>query len=574
VDKLKALREFMETETLAALLVPRTDEFQGEYIAASSERLRWLTGFTGSAGFAVITHDKAAFFTDGRYILQAKEEIPFVYEQYNTASKTPAQWISENLSSVDKVGYDPWLFTEAQLQKYDRPLIPLKTNPIDRMWLDRPALSQDSIVLHPLHYTGESDESKRKRIGALLKADHGLITACDSLAWLLNIRGNDIPYTPLVHGVCLLHKDGSYDLFVDLRKMTDDVLIYIHQGKGRAIDIHQLLSHLQKMEGSCQIDPQTTPVMMVHTLEKAGIPLIREKDPCLLPKALKNDVELKGAQDAHLQDGIALCRFFAWLEAQPLQGETTELSAAQHLYALRKEGHCFKDLSFETISGFGSHGAIIHYQVTPESNTPLTREGLYLLDSGGQYLTGTTDVTRTVALGIPTLEQKETYTRVLKGHLALAQALFPKGTTGAQLDSLARQYLWQVGCDYDHGTGHGVGSYLSVHEGPQGISKRADSSLRPGMILSNEPGYYKEGAYGIRIESLIRVVEAPRLQGFYAFETLTLVPFDCKLFDESLLTENEKAWINTYHEKVFKTLSPFLDTFTKKWVQRARQRIA
>jgi len=556
MDKIKALHAFMEKESLAALLIPRTDEFQGEYIAPCSERLKWLTGFTGSAGFAVITKNKAAFFTDGRYTLQAKEQIPPFYELYNTAQKTPAQWIVENLSRDEKVGYDPWLFTELQLQRFERPLVPLKSNPIDALWTDRPPPPQNSIRIHPLKYAGESDESKRKRISAALKADHVLITACDSIAWLLNIRGNDVPHTPIVHSVCLLHKDGSYDLFIDLDKMNGQVFNHLKEGKGRTADIHQLLHHLKKMGGSCQLDPQTTPLIMIQTLDEAGIPLVRERDPCLLPKALKNEVELQGARDAHIQDGLALCRFFEWLENQPLQGETTELSAAQKLYEFRKVGQHFEDLSFGTISAFGPHGAVIHYQVTPESDIPLARGGLYLVDSGGQYLTGTTDVTRTIALGNPTSEQKDRYTRVLKGHIALASITFPAGTTGAQLDAFARQYLWDVGCDYDHGTGHGVGSYLSVHEGPQGISKRGvDVPLRPGMILSNEPGYYKEGEYGIRIENLVEVVEVRGLKGFYGFETLTLAPLDLKLVDVTLLTDQEKAWINKYYQQIFETLS-------------------
>lgn len=416
MDKVKALRSFMEKEGLAALLIPRTDEFQGEYIAPSSERLKWLTGFTGSAGLAVITMDKVAFFTDGRYTLQAKDQIPPFYELYNTAQKTPATWISERLFEKEKVGYDPWLFTEVQLQCFERPLVPLKSNPIDSLWKDQPPLPKDFIRLHSLTYAGESDESKRKRIGTSLKADQVLITACDSIAWLLNIRGNDVPHTPIVHSVCLLRKDGSYDLFVDLDKINGQVFNHFKEGKGRAVDIHQLLHHLKKVDGSCQVDPQTAPVIMTQILEKANIPIVRERDPCLLPKAVKNEVELQGAKEAHIQDGIALCRFFEWLENQPLQGETTERTAAQKLYEFRKIGQDFEDLSFGTISAFGPHGAIIHYQVTPESDIPLARNGLYLVDSGGQYLTGTTDITRTLALGTPTDEQKDRYTCVLKGH--------------------------------------------------------------------------------------------------------------------------------------------------------------
>lgn len=547
MDKIKLLRDFMKKKGLSVFLIPRTDEFQGEYIAPYSERLAWLTGFNGSAGFAIITLKKTAFFTDGRYTLQAKDEVPEIYEIYNTSQKTPSQWTLENLSSDDKIGYDPWLFTEKQLESYKNPLIPLGKNPIDSFWTDRPLPPQDFVRLHPLEFSGESDESKRKRIAETLKADHLLLTACDSIAWLLNIRGNDVPHTPLVHSVCLLHKDGSYDLFLDLNKITGNVYDYIQKGAGRAIEIRFLLEHLQDLKGTCQVDPLTAPVLLIQTLKDK---VVREKDPCVLPKALKNPIEIEGTKKAHIQDGIALQRFFTWLEDQPLQGETTELSAANKLYEFRKKGEYFEDLSFNTISAFGPHGAIIHYKVSPETDVPLSRTNLYLLDSGGQYLTGTTDITRTLCLGTPSPEQKEMYTRVLKGHIALAEAIFPEGTTGAQLDALARQYLWEAGLDYDHGTGHGVGSYLGVHEGPQSISKKgANIPLEPGMILSNEPGYYKEGEYGIRIESLIYVIKLTKPKGFLGFEPLTLVPLEKKLIDESLLMDKEKKWIEDYHKR-------------------------
>lgn len=574
MNKINALREFLKSEGLAALLIPRTDEFQNEYIAPYADRLKWLTGFRGSAGTTVITLDKAAFFTDARYIIQAKEEVPSFYEIHLLAEKTPSQWISEVLLPHEKVGYDSRLFTEPQLKRFNRPLIPTHVNPIDQLWVDRPCPSLDFICIHPISYAGESDESKRKRIGASLQANQCLITACDSIAWLLNIRGNDIPHIPIVQSICLLRKDGSYDFFVDLNKVNGEIFNHIQQGNGRAIDIQQLSFHLQKLEGDCQLDPHTTPVLLIQTLEQAGIKVLRIEDPCILPKALKNDVEIQGAIQAHLQDGLALCHFFAWLDAQPLQGETTELSAAQKLYEFRKEGKYFKNVSFETISAMGAHGAIVHYRVSPESNVPLKKNGLYLIDSGGQYLTGTTDVTRTIVLGTPTDEQKDRFTRVLKGHMAIARSIFPQHTAGIQLDALARQFLWQIGADYEHGTGHGVGSYLSVHEGPQRISKWvANTPLQPGMIISNEPGYYQEGSYGIRVESLIRVVEMSNLKGFYGFETLTLVPIDLELIDFSLLTNPEKAWLNSYHQRVFNTLSPHLDEETSKWLKEKTRKI-
>lgn len=574
MDKLEHLRKFMVRAEIDALLVPHTDEFQGEYVAPHAQRLSWLTEFKGSAGFAIITQDKAAFFTDGRYILQAKGMFPDFYKLYNIAQKSPAEWVSENLPDSAKVGYDPWLFTESQLSAYKRPLVAVTPNPIDELWIDRPPCSRAPLRLHSIEYAGEDDTNKRKRIAAALKADNLLLTSCDSIAWLLNIRGGDVPHTPVVHSVCLLQREGTYDLFLDLSKVSDDTRQILEKNGGRLFELSQILTHLQTMKGSCQLDPQTAPFVMLQSLEDAGVCVVRERDPCLLPKALKNKIELKGAQEAHIQDGMALCRFLRWLDEQPLEGEITELSAAEKLHEFRKSGTLFQDLSFNTISGFGAHGAIIHYAATPSSDIPLKREGIYLLDSGGQYLTGTTDVTRTIALGTPTQDQKDRYTRVLKGHIALAQAVFPDGTTGAQLDSLARQFLWQVGCDYEHGTGHGVGSYLSVHEGPQGISKRASSTaLQPGMILSNEPGYYKEGAYGIRIESLMAVIEVPHLKGFFGFETLTLAPVDPNLIDGSLLTSDEKAWITQYQQHIVKTLSPLLDAKTKQWLEIISEKV-
>lgn len=569
MNKLESLREFMDKEGFAALIIPNTDEFQSEHVSPSSARLKWLTGFTGSAGRAVITRTKAAFFTDGRYTIQAKKELPSEYELYNISQLSSYKWVSDNLSPEEKVGYDPWLFTEEQLLKYNRPLVPLKTNPIDELWKDRPAPRHDFIQLYPLEFAGESDESKRKRVGASLKADQVLLTATDSIAWLLNMRGNDVPLIPVVQSFCLLRKDGSYDLFIDLDKINGQVFAYIRQGGGRAVDIKQILHHLKSIKGSCQLDPREAPIILSQALREAGVKVIEGEDPCLLPKALKNEVEIQGAIDSHIQDGIALCKFFAWLDQQPLQGETTERSAASKLREFRIERENSKDISFETISAFGPHGAIIHYHPTKKSDSPLTKDGIYLVDSGGQYLGGTTDVTRTVALGNPTPEQKERYTRVLKGYIALATAIFPKGTNGTQLDALARRPLWEIGYDYEHGTGHGIGSYLNIHEGPQGISRSwYTTPLQPGMLLSNEPGYYKEGEYGIRIESIMRVIELSNFEGFYGFEIITLAPLDRKLIDESLLTKEEKAFVKKYQQRVYNTLSPHLDEDTKDWLEK------
>lgn len=550
MDKIQALRKHMKELGIDAFLVPNTDEFQGEYTAPHSCRLEWLTGFSGSAGFAVITADKAAFFTDGRYTLQAKGQLPDFYEIYNTAEITPRNWVNETLPQGSIIGYDPWLFTEQQLKAFSHQLVPLSPNPLDSLWEDRPKAPYDFIKVHPLEFAGESDESKRKRIAALLEADNALITASDSIAWLLNIRGNDVPHTPIVHCYCLLRKDRSYDLFVDLKKASGKAYSHVKDGNGRLIEIEMIGDHLKNLKGSCQFDPFLTPVALVQLLEDAGIQMKRERDPCILPKAIKNKTELKGAEEAHIQDGKAMVAFLDWLQNQPLEGETTELSASDKLLEFRKKGKYFEDTSFDSISGFGPHGAIIHYRVTAETNIPLKKNNLYLVDSGGQYLTGTTDITRTIALGKPTEEQKDRYTRVLKGHIAFATATFPEGTTGIQLDVLARQFLWEVGCNYAHGTGHGVGSYLSVHEGPQGVSTRGTTvPLVPGMLLSNEPGYYKKGEYGIRIENIVKVVALDDPKGYLGFETITLVPLDTNLINSELLTDKEKQWIENYHAK-------------------------
>lgn len=572
MDKLESLRKIMVEEGLAALLIPHADEFQGEMLPPRAERLKWLTGFTGSAGFAVVTLDKAAFFTDARYLLQAKQQLSSEYEIYNTFSLSPSRWLSDTVEAKGKVGYDAWLFTETQIQKYSLPLTSLENHPLDKLWTDRPLPTHDPIVLYPLEYAGEESQSKCNRIAKSLKVDQVLVTAPDSVAWLLNIRGSDAPYTPLVNAMCLLYKDGSYELFVDLQKVTKPVENYIQQGGGHVFEFQNLISRLKKLKGTCQVDPGTAPILLLHVLQTAGVNIVRETDPCLLPKALKNPIECEGARQAHIQDGLALCRFFAWLEQAPLQGETTEITTAEKLLGFRKQGKNFMGPSFLTISSFGPHGAIVHYHPTPTSDVPLKRNGIYLVDSGGQYLGGTTDVTRTLTLGIPSEEEKNYYTRVLKGHIAFAKAIFPETTTAGQLDSFARQFLWQIGADYNHSTGHGVGSYLNVHESPPLTSPRViGEPLRPGMILSNEPGYYKEGHYGIRIESLMMVKEIPHLKGFYGFETLTLAPVDMNLIDMSLLTEEEKIWIKDYHCRIFDTLAPHLDEKTTQWLEKTTQ---
>lgn len=567
MDKLTLLRQKMTLKNLGALLIPQGDAFQNHSLHGSDKRLEWLTGFTGSAGLAVVTPNKAAFFTDARYLLQGHAELPSAYDLYNIRDLSPSQWVEENLHQDATIGYDPWLFTEIQLHTYKRPLVPLESNPIDEIWDDRPLPPKSPLALHPIAFAGEAEAEKRKRIASALKADHVLITALDSLAWLLNLRGKDVPYTPLWQGALILHKDGSYDLFMDETKLTPEIKSYIKASTGTGHPWENLIPYLKNLEGACQIDPETLSMPLLQALTQGKATLIRSPDPCLLPKALKNATELKGAQDAHLQDGIALCRFLAWLSAQPVAGHLTELTAAQKLESFREAGENYKGPSFPTISAFGPHGAIIHYRATLASALPLKSPGLYLVDSGGQYLTGTTDVTRTVALGAPSPEQKDHYTRVLKGYLAIENGIFPKGTTGSALDSIARQFLWKIGKDYAHATGHGVGSYLNVHEGPQAISSRSTCPLEPGMILSNEPGYYESGEYGIRLESLIYVKELPDFPGFYGFETLTLAPFDPTLIEPSLLTQSEKKYIKAYHHRVLDRVGPYVDPDTHAWLE-------
>jgi len=571
-NRLGDLRERMATHNVDAYLVPRTDEFQGEYVAPYAERLAWLTGFTGSAGFAVATKDKAAFFTDGRYTLQAQLQVNGDnFDRLDGSDTNPAQWLS-NQKNIKTIGFDPWLFTASQLDAYKEfTLIPTQ-NLIDALWTDQESRPQFFAVPHDVRYAGEDDASKRTRIGKTLDADYVLFTLSDSIAWLLNIRGCDVPHTPVCHCYVLMDKSGQCEIFIDPHKINADAERHM-KDQGRIIAIDAMTDHLAQLPqgSSIQLDPRTCPVFFRDFFEKQNHPIVLKNDPCILPKAIKNNTELDGTRHAHIRDGAALVEFMHWLSEQPLKSETTELTCVDKLLEFRKRREIFKDLSFDTIAGFGSHGAIIHYRADESSDIPLMRDNLFLLDSGAQYLDGTTDVTRTLALGTPTAEQKDAYTRVLKGHVAIATVTFPHGTTGAQLDILARHALWQVGLDYAHGTGHGVGSYLAVHEGPQNISKGASPvPLVSGMILSNEPGFYKEGGYGIRIESLVIVKDRADLApGFMGFETITLAPLDRALIEVSLLTQDDVKWINTYHRDVYTKLSPYVNDPARIWLEKA-----
>ncbi len=586
-ERVERLRKQLAQEGLAGFLIPRADEHQGEYVPPRAQRLAWVSGFTGSAGLAAILTDAAAIFVDGRYTLQVRDEAPGdVFEYHHVTESPPAEWLRLRLRQGDRLGYDPWLHTiesverlQAACAKAGATLVPLAENLVDRIWDDQPPPPRGPIVPHDLKHAGRPSPDKRSEVAELLArdaVDAVVLTAPDSIAWLLNVRGSDVAHTPLPLAFAVVHRDATVDLFVDPAKVTSGVLEHLGEGV-RVLPPDALgaaLDSLGAARRTVQADPTSTAAWIIQRLAGAGATVSRAADPCLLPKASKNDVELAGARSAHEKDGIALSRFLAWLVREGPAGRLTELTAAEHLDALRAEESLFRDVSFPTISGAGPNGAIVHYRATPRTDRRIESGMLYLVDSGAQYLDGTTDVTRTVAIGPPTAEQRDRFTRVLRGHIALARAHFPKGTTGSQLDVLARRPLWDAGLDFDHGTGHGVGSYLSVHEGPQRISKVASTvALRPGMIMSNEPGYYKAGEYGIRIESLVVVVPVPGPPGsevtLYGFETLTMAPIDRTLVEPSLLTPAELAWLDAYHAQVRAVITPKVDGETAAWLADA-----
>ncbi|MBB4287380.1 aminopeptidase P family protein [Roseospira goensis] len=591
-DRLAGLRRALDEAGLAGVLVPRADAHQGEFVAANAERLAWLTGFTGSAGFAVVLADRAALFVDGRYTLQAAAEVDTGLWEVVPIGQTPVNdWLAQTLRRDDRIGYDPWLHTAAEIDRRaaacKRPgarLVPLHANPIDALWRDRPPAPLGPVVPHPETYAGRSADDKRTQIAGLLR-EQGctatVITDPAAVAWLLNIRGADVPYTPLALGFAILHDSGSVDLFMDSRKLTPAARA--HLGRGVTVQapaqLGGALETLGAHAGRVLLDRDGCAQWIRQRLADAGATVQLGSDPIALPRARKTLAELEGTRAAHRRDGAALTRFLCWIDREGPAGTQTERSAAAHLHTLRAEGDHFRGLSFETISGAGPNGAIVHYHVSAETDRRIAPDMLYLLDSGAQYRDGTTDVTRTLAIGTPSPDQIRRFTQVLKGHIAIATAVFPRGTTGTQLDTLARTALWADGVDFEHGTGHGVGSYLGVHEGPQRLSKRpSDVALHPGMIVSNEPGYYKAGAFGIRIENLVVVtpVEAP--QGaelaLLGFETLTLAPIDRRLIDPGLLTADERAWVDAYHARVAAEIGPLLDDATRDWLAAATRPLA
>ena len=584
--RLTALRDELDRQGVDGFLIPRADQHQGEYVAARSNRLLWLTGFSGSAGLAVVLRDKAAIFVDGRYTLQAEDQVNGeCFERRHLTEEPATDWIAVHLGEGQVLAYDPWLHTPPGVRrmadaanKAGGELAPIAINPVDTVWANQPAPPISPAVVHDLEVSGQSAAEKIAEIAATLKADgHGAAILSDpaSVAWLLNLRGQDLPNTPFCLAYAIVEADGRVQLFIDRRKLTpalvralgdDNVLVNEPEALPDAID------RLAAAGATTRLDPGTGSMWFATRIDAAGGTVVEAMDPCALPKACKNSVEIDGTRRAHVRDGVALTRFLCWLAERTSPGsnqELDEIEVAERLGAFRAEGERYRGPSFDTISGAGPNGAIVHYHSTERTKRKLQQGELYLVDSGGQYLDGTTDVTRTVAIGTPNADQKLHFTAVLKGHIAVATARVPTGTTGSQLDPLARAPLWKLGLDFDHGTGHGVGSFLSVHEGPHRISKGCnDVALTPGMIVSNEPGYYKSGAYGIRIENLVTVredetaSERPMLR----METLTKAPLDRHLIAVDDLSGDEIAWVDRYHEDVRETLTPLLDDRTAAWL--------
>ena len=584
---LPLLREEMKKQGLDGFLIPHDDEYQNEYIPAYAERLMWATGFSGSAGAALILMDKAFMFTDGRYTVQVRQQADNAFFDYVDLMETPPHvWLGENAQNGWRIGYDPMLHTSANVKKLKAAadktgfqLVAVTENPVDAAWKDQPAAPLTPVKPHDLKFAGKSSEEKRNEIAAAVAkagADTALITAPPSIAWLFNVRGADVSRSPLPLGRALINKDGTATLFIAPEKVGNELPGFLGDDVDiRAeSDVAAALDKLGKQGAKVAVDMALAPSKYVDDLKNAGASIIGMTDPCALPRAAKNEPEIEGARAAHIRDGAAITIFLHWLDTQAQSGEIDEITAAQKLESIRAQSDMLRDLSFDTISGAGPNSALPHYRVSTESNIKLERGTLYLVDSGGQYPDGTTDITRTVPIGEATEEMRDRFTRVLKGHIALATMKFPAGTTGHQLDMIARKPLWDAGLDYDHGTGHGVGSFLGVHEGPQRIAKAVNTqALKPGMILSNEPGYYKEGAFGIRIENLIVVTPPKPVEGgereMMEFETITLAPINLDLVKTDLLTDGERQWLNDYHARVRKTLGALIPAEIKDWFEKS-----
>jgi Xaa-Pro aminopeptidase len=588
-DRLAALREQLKADRLDGFVVPLTDEHMSEYVGSYAQRLAWLTGFEGSAGSAVVLPQEAAIFVDGRYTLQVRQQVSPDQWSYQSVPETSvAEWLKLHAPQGARIGYDPWLHSRdwvrqatESLAARGAELVPVKRNPIDAVWDDRPEASKAHLIVHPEQHAGKNAAEKRTDIADWLAkhgADAAVLSALDSIAWAFNVRGADVARTPVALAYAIVNADGTADLFVEGEKV--DASVRQHLGNG--VRIHERTEFepaLANLKGkTVAVDPERAVAAIFEALEKAGAKILPLRDPTVLPKAIKNSAEIAGQKSAQARDGAAISRFLKWVEDEAPKGNLDELTASDRLESLRRENPELRDLSFDTISGAGPNGAIVHYRSSEKTNRKLENGGLYLVDSGGQYVDGTTDITRTVAIGEPTPEMRDRFTRVLKGHIAVATALFPKGTRGSQLDSFARRPLWDAGLDYAHGTGHGVGSFLGVHEGPQRIAPMGssqsggDEPLRAGMILSNEPGYYKSGEYGIRIENLVLVVDK-QIDGaekeMLGFETLTHAPIERRLIVKEMLSPQELDWLNAYHAEVLAKIGPSLEGDDRKWLEAA-----
>ncbi|WP_105903674.1 aminopeptidase P family protein [Vibrio gangliei] len=587
-QRVQQIRDWLVQHNCDAFIIPHEDEFLGEYIPEHNERLAWVTGFAGSAGAAVITKDQAAMFVDGRYTVQVTKQVPSeIFSYHHLIQEPPLEWIRKNLSVGSQLAIDTRMHSATWFESAQQKLAGLITiatieeNPIDQLWQYRPQTVESPIRLMPLEVVGQSSQDKRAEIAALIReknADAALLTQIDSICWLLNMRGLDVPRLPAVLCHAILHQDASVDLFLNPNRIPSD--FEQHVGTDVRVQDSQLLAQaLQSLH--CKkvlVDPNSSNAWFSQKLNEAGAAIIATSDPCLLPKAAKNSVEAQGMINCHVRDGAAMAKFLCWIDEEVAAGRLHDEDVlASTLHDFRKEDPSLADLSFDTISAAGSNAAMCHYNHADQAEFGrLQLNTLYLVDSGGQYLDGTTDITRTVAIGEPSAFMKKQFTLVLKGHIALANARFPTGTTGSQLDVLARQYLWAEGYNYDHGTGHGVGHFLSVHEGPQRISPAYNGvALQPGMVLSNEPGYYRANEFGIRIENLELVTEKSTQGDFpvLSFESLTRCPIDVRAVDTALLTEPEKQWLNDYHQKVWNDISPLVEGNVRAWLQQATQAI-
>jgi Xaa-Pro aminopeptidase len=588
--RLAAFREELARRKLTGFVIPRADQQQNEYVAPSEERLAWLTGFTGSAGLAIVLVHEAAVFVDGRYTLQAAKQVDNrAWKVESLIDPSPESWLTQHLTAGDRLGFDPWLHTTAAAErlaaacsKAGATLVAVDSNPLDSVWTERPAPPLGPVVVHGTQFSGEAEGEKLNRIRAeidRLGVDALVLSDSHAVAWTFNIRGADVSHTPLPLSYALVPKTGRPTVFIDHRKLSNSTRDHLE----RSADVAEpsaltpQLTALAQHGASIALDNATAADALSRLIGNAGGKAVRGNDPIALLKACKNATEIEGTRNAHRRDAVALARFLAWIDREAPSGALTEIDTVEALETFRRETGALKDVSFPTIAGTGPNGAIVHYRVTRKTNRRIATGDLLLIDSGAQYQDGTTDVTRTIAIGTPTAEMRDRFTRVLRGHIAIARAVFPDGTTGAQLDTLARQYLWQAGIDFEHGTGHGVGSYLSVHEGPARISKLGTTPLRRGMILSNEPGYYKTDAFGIRIENLELVVAKEVTDAekpMNAFETLTLAPIDRRLIELTMLNADELAWLNAYHARVRGEVRPHLDEATKAWLDAATAALA